>query len=463
MVQWAMFLSRFPVRQADPAVRWFLYNLFFGLVSLAVLPRMLLRMRRRGGYDAHFEQRFGRYSVPLRARLGVGGAVWIHAVSVGEVYVAGQLMRAMRTLDPATRFVLSTTSSTGWREAEKLLGDADTLIYNPLDFPWMVRRALDAIRPRAFLLVETELWPNWIRACAARGIPLALVNGRMSDKTAATYRLLRFWFGPVLRQFDRLLVQSALDADRFVAAGASRGRIEITGSFKFDVAQRQPEREQQTADGLRRLDLAGDRLLLLGGSTWPDEERILLELYRSLQPRHPGLRLALVPRHFERREDVAAQIRLAGLGPVLKSRLDSGSEPPAPLTADDVLLVDTTGELMGFYAHAAIVFVGRSLATATGGQNMIEPCLCGVPTIVGPHTENFRPVMADLLASDAILQVADARALRATVEHLIDHPDERRALGERASRAVTARRGVVAHSAARLLDLLPPCPATQSN
>ena len=148
-------------------MRWLLYNLCFGLASLAVLPRMLLRMRRRGGYAAHFEQRFGRYSPALRARLGTGGAIWIHAVSVGEVYVAGQLMRALRALDPTMRFVLSTTSSTGWREAEKLLGDPDTLIYNPLDFPWMVRRALDAVRPRAFLLVETELWPNWIRACAA--------------------------------------------------------------------------------------------------------------------------------------------------------------------------------------------------------------------------------------------------------------------------------------------------------
>ena len=444
-------------------MRWLLYNLCFGLASLAVLPRMLVRMRRRGGYAAHFEQRFGRYHPALRARLGTGGPVWIHAVSVGEVYVAGQLMRALRALDPAMRFVLSTTSSTGWREAEKLLGEADTLIYNPLDFPWMVRRALDAVRPRAFLLVETELWPNWIRACAARGIPLALVNGRMSDQTAATYRLLRFWFGPVLRLFDLLLVQSALDADRFTAAGADRDRIVITGSFKFDVAQRQPAREQRTAALLRQLDLAGDRLILLGGSTWPGEERILLDIYRDLLPRHPGLRLALVPRHFERREDVAAQIRVAGLRPVLKSSIDSSGGPPAPLTADDVLLVDTTGELMGFYPHAAIVFVGRSLATANGGQNMIEPCLCGVPTIVGPHTGNFRPVMADLLGSDAILQVADAAALRVAVDRLLGDPDERRARGGRAARAVAARRGVVAHCATRLLEQVISPPPTPGN
>ena len=334
------------------------------------------------------------------------------------------------------------------------MGPSDALIYNPLDFPGCIRRALAAIRPRAVLLVETELWPNWIRLCAARGIPLFLVNGRMSDATAATYRRLRFWFGPVLRSFDRLLVQSDLDARRFAAAGAAPARIVATGSFKFDVARRHPDKERMAAALLQALDFGAGRQLLLGGSTWPGEEQALLDIYRDLSPRHPTLRLALVPRHFERRESVADQVRAAGFNPVLKSRLDSGAAPARPCTARDILLVDTTGEVIGFYPQAALVFIGRTLGPDQGGQNMIEPCLCGVPTLVGPHTQNFRPVMADLLAAQALLQVADAGELKTALARLLDTPAERQALGSRAAAAVAARTGVVDRCARELLAVL---------
>jgi len=436
-------------------VRWLLYNLLFALGFIATFPHFLLRMRKRGGYAAHFRQRFGRYAPELKARLRPG-ALWLHAVSVGEVYVAGQLMHALRTVAPETRFILSTTSSTGWREALKLLGPDDALVYNPLDFPACVRRALDAIRPRAFLLVETELWPNWIRLCALRRISIFLVNGRMSDATATTYRRLRFWFGPVLRCFDRLMVQSDLDARRFAAAGANPARIAATGSFKYDVARRVPEKERMAATLLRELDFGPGRQLLLGGSTWPGEEQALLDIYRELSPRHPNLRLALVPRHFERREEVAAEIRAAGFNPVMKSRFDCGAVPRRPCTRNDILLIDTTGEIIGFYHQAALVFIGRTLGPAKGGQNMIEPCLCGVPTIVGPHTQNFRPVMADLLAARALLQVADAAGLKAALSRLLDNPAERKELGMRAAAAVASRTGVVDRCARELLAAMAP-------
>lgn len=431
-------------------MRWILYNALFAVGYALLTPRFLLRMRRRGGYGPHFRQRFGRYEAEWRARLGDGGAIWIHAVSVGEVYVAGQLMRSLRAAAPALRFVFSTTSSTGWREAEKQVGAQDVLIYNPLDFPRCVRRALDAVRPRACLLVETELWPNFIRQCAARGVPLFLVNGRISDRSAPGYRRLRFWFGPVLRLFRTLMVQSELDAQRLAEAGADPARIAVTGSFKFDVAVRQPAREEAAGALLRRLDFAAGRLLLLGASTWPGEEEALLALYRALRPRFPDLRLALVPRHFERGDQVEACIAAAGLRAFRKSRVDGGLLAPAPLTADDVLLIDTTGELMGYYPHATVVFVGKTLA-ALGGQNMIEPCLCGVPTLVGPHTENFRPVMADLLAAEAILQVSDRAGMERAVTRLLASPEERRTLGARAAAAVSARKGVVGRCAERLL------------
>lgn len=434
-------------------MRWFFYNIFFAVGYTLMTPRFLLRMRRRGGYGPHFRQRFGRYEPDVRARLGSGGAVWVHAVSVGEVYVAGRLMRALRERSPGIRFVLSTTSSTGRREAVKQTGPEDVLLYNPLDFPGCVRRALDAIRPRACLVVETEIWPNMIRGCARRGIPLFLVNGRVSDGSAPGYRRLRFWFGPVLRQFELLMVQSGLDARRLREAGADPARIEVTGSFKFDVAERQPERERQAGELLARLGFGPDRLLLLGGSTWEGEEETLLGICRALQPRFPGLRLILAPRHFERGEAVVAAIEAAGFRAVRKSRLDSGATPAGPLTAGDVLLLDTTGDLAGFYPHATVAFVGKSLA-ARGGQNMIEPCLCGVPTLVGPHTQNFRPVMADLLAARAIIQVPDAESLGRETARLLASPEARRELGQRALATVRQRRGATERCATRLLAAL---------
>ena len=435
-------------------MRWFLYDICFALAYLFMAPHFLLRMRKRGGYRANFGQRFGRYSDEAKAKFSAlheGGVapVWIHAVSVGEVFVAGQMMRSLRERDPGIRFVLSTTSSTGWKQAEGQVSPQDALIYCPLDFPGAVRRALDAIRPRAFILTESELWPNLIRAVAKRSIPLYLINARVSDRSAPGYRRLRLWFGPALRAFTRIMAQSGLDRDRLVAAGADPASIDVTGSFKFDVARRAPEKEEAVAAVLSRLDMGEGRVLLMGGSTWPGEEEILLGIYRRLSPSHPDLRLVLVPRHFERGAEVEAAIRKAGFECIRKSALDKGAAPGAT-GAGAVLLADTTGEMMGFYGNASIAFVGKSL-TEHGAQNMIEPCLCGAATLVGPNTENFRPVMADLLASGALIQVADAAGLESEIAALLDDPQRRAALGERARKAVESRKGVVDRCARKIL------------
>jgi 3-deoxy-D-manno-octulosonic-acid transferase len=432
-------------------MRWFFYNLFFAIGYTAMLPHFLLRMRRRGGYRARWRDRFGRYDDATQRRLHAADApqrIWIHAVSVGEVYVAGQLMRELRRRVPTLRFVLSTTSSTGWREAEKQLAPDDVLIYNPLDFPGCVRRALDAIRPDRYILIESEIWPNLLRACAARGIPAYLVNARVSDRSAPGYRSLRLWFGPVLRSLRLILAQSDLDRQRLLAAGADPARTRAVGSVKFDVAARNPEKESLAAAILEQADMGQDRVVLVGGSTWPGEEAALLGIYARLRAAQPTLRLVLVPRHFERGDAVAAEIEQAGFVCIRRSRLTSGAPPAADGAA--VLLVDTTGEMMGFYGNADLVFVGKSLC-AHGAQNMIEPCLCGVATVVGPHTENFRPVMADLLAADALIQVPDAAALERELTRLAGDPAARRELGRRAAAAVNRRRGVVGTCAGLLL------------
>lgn len=428
-------------------MKWALYNLLFAVAYCVMMPSFLLRMRRRGGYRARMGDRFASYPDCILDRLKAGASsgapIWLHAVSVGEVQVAAQLMRAIRAVEPSVRFVFSTTSSTGWRTAEGLLSDGDTLIYNPLDFPWLVRKALDAVSPRAVILTETEIWPNFIREVRRRSIPLFLANARISDRSAPRYRALRWFFGDVFRCFTKMYVQSDLDAERLAAAGADPSSMDVTGSFKFDVAKRNPQKEEE----LRKW-IGGGRILL-GGSTWPGEEEALLRIYGNAPA---DVKLVIAPRHFEKADAVEDNIRRAGFACVRRSRGDAADAAPS---ARPVYLADTTGELMGLFGIASAAFVGKSLC-AHGSQNMIEPCLCGAPTVVGPYTENFRPVMSDLLAADAIVQARDEAEVRSTLLSFLseDGKDGADALGERARAAVVRRRGATERCAKDIMSYL---------
>lgn len=455
-------------------MKWVVYNLLFAVVYPFLLPGFLVRMLRRGGYAARFADRFALYpnglfpsTLQTSERPNVqtskcpNSPVWIHAVSVGEVQVAGQLMREWRAVEPAVRFCFSTTSSTGWKMAEREVGPDDTLIYNPLDFPNFVKSALKTVRPRAIVLTESEIWPNFIRQAKKCGIPLFLINARVSDRSAPRYRLARIFFQGVFSCFSRIFAQSDLDKARLVAAGAPADAVAVTGSFKFDVAHRNPAKEAELRAWLAAHGVADDARILLGGSTWPGEDEVLLGIYKRLLGAHP-LVLVLAPRHFEKADAVEANVRACGFSCVRRSTSLNPETPKRPdiQTANPrppVFLSDTTGELMGLYGLADVVFVGKSLC-AHGSQNMIEPCLCGKPTFVGPYTENFRPVMSDLLAADAIRQVSDAAELEKGIREIIERGNGRTgesaaagvSLGARAKAAVERRRGVVARCVAEI-------------
>ena len=411
------------------------YNLLFAIVYPFLLPGFLVRMLRRGGYAARMGDRFALYPDEVLAKFREGGFVWIHAVSVGEVQVAGQLMREWRKVEPAVKFAFSTTSSTGWKMAEKEISERDVLIYNPLDFPNFVKSALKTVRPRAVVLTESEIWPNFIWTARRYRIPVFLINARVSDRSAPRYKAARWFFGDVLSSFARIFAQSDLDATRLVAAGAPERIVEVTGSFKFDVAHRNDAKERELRDWI------GPGRILLGGSTWPGEDEALLRIYSDItkaQGGVPQVKLVIAPRHFEKADAVEANIKSAGFSCVRRSRKDSPTHPLAN-SSTHVYLADTTGELMGLYGIADVVFVGKSLC-AHGSQNMIEPCLCGKPTAVGPYTENFRPVMSDLLAADAIRQVKDEMELGEFVKSSFADDG---GLGARAAAAVERRKGVV--------------------
>lgn len=409
-------------------MKWLVYEFAFALGFPFLLPGFLVRMIRRGGYRARLGDRFALYPPEIVSSFekGNGCFVWVHAVSVGEVQVAGQLMREWRAQEPSVRFCFSTTSSTGWQMARREVTDRDVLIYNPLDFPNFVKSALSIVKPRAVILTESEIWPVFIRRAARQGIPLFLVNARISDRSAPRYARFRFLFKDVFAAFTKIFAQSSLDRDRLVAAGAPESLLEISGSFKFDVARRNPDKEAEMREWI------GPGRILLGGSTWPGEDLALITARKTLPD---DVKLAIAPRHFEKADAVEANIRDAGFACVRRSRGDRTAGGDG-----EVFLADTTGELMGLYGISDVVFVGKTLC-AQGGQNMIEPCLCGKPVLVGPHTENFRPVMSDLLEKGAIEVVGSSEELGARIADIFTHGDM--GLGARARACVEHRRGVV--------------------
>ena len=436
-----------PARDFD-ALKWFFYNLLFAPVFALMLPGFLLRMLRRGGYRARMMDRFALYPKGIFASSGgAGGFVWIHAVSVGEVQVAGQLMREWRRIERDVRFCFSTTSSTGWKMAEKEVTGRDVLIYNPLDFPTFVKAALAAVNPRAVVLTESEIWPNFIRRAAKMDIPVFLINARVSDRSAPRYRAGRFFFKDVFRCFTRIFAQSELDRTRLLAAGAPVSAIEVTGSFKFDVARRDESKEIELKSWLLSSGFhPAANKVLLGGSTWPGEDEALLKILDGLE----GVTLVIAPRHFEKADTVEDNVLKAGYACFRRST--GTRREPDGAAKGTVFLADTTGELMGLYALADAVFVGKSLC-ARGSQNMIEPCFCGKPTVVGPYTENFRPVMSDLLEQRGICQVAGFGELEKTLAGWFSDGDG--GLGARAAKAVAARTGVVSRCVAKISSAIP--------
>jgi 3-deoxy-D-manno-octulosonic-acid transferase len=415
---------------------WILYNLFFPIGFLLLLPKFISRMARRGGYRRHFEQRVGIYGRNTAAKLAEGRHTWIHAVSVGELFVALRFIEEHRRQHPEALFVLSTNTSTGHALAEQKMDRRDVLIYFPVDLPLVMHRVFNQINPLKLILVECEFWPNMVRQAHRRGIPVALINGRISDSSFKGYMLLRPFTRRLLEMINPVCMQGRQDAERILALGARPETVKILGTAKYDLLPPAADADATARAVLKKISVSENALILLGGSTWPGEEEALCKIYKNLRPQHSELFLVLVPRHAERRDEVVEKIEAQGLSFVLRSRMNGGNQRP------DVLVVDTTGELMNFYAVADVVFIGKSLCEH-GGQNPIEPALFGRAVVVGPNMENFPSVMDDFLAAKALRQVDSFQSLEETVAELLADSAARTQLGAAARGVIESRRGVI--------------------
>ena len=411
----------------------FLYNVVFPMAVLLMLPSFLLRMIRRGKYRHKFGQRFGIYSPGVREKIAGTGRVWLHAVSVGEVNIALKLIQALRDADPSLVFILSTTTSTGFKLAASRKSPWLEPIYNPLDFLPVVRRVMQTIRPRALILVEAEVWPNVVCEARRLGAKAVLVNARLSPRSEKRFRAARMIAAPLFNQLDALYLQEPEDIARWTALGVRQDKLHVTGSIKFDdsAAAARPIRNFRPV--LDALGVPVDAPVLLGGSTFEGEEEILARVFLQLRKSRPDLFLILVPRHHERGDAVARQMERLGLKVARRTQSEQRTRP-------DVLLVDTTGELVSWYLCATVVFMGKSLC-GRGGQNPAEPLAAGVPVVFGPHMRNFASLVQGLLRNQAAMEISNEATLQVAVESLLSSPEKRNAMVRRGVKCLEIHRG----------------------
>jgi 3-deoxy-D-manno-octulosonic-acid transferase len=428
-----------------------LYNILFLIFFALSSPYYFWRMRRRGGWRAGFGERFAIYDSSLKQALTNRHVLWIHAVSVGEVNLCTQIIRALEPRVPNVKIVVSCTTTTGMAELRRRLPTRVSKFYYPVDRRKFVRRALATVNPEAIILVEAEIWPNFLWRAADLQIPVFLANARLSNRSYPRYKRFGFLFRRLFASFAGVGCQNEEDAGRLRAVGCRPEAVRIVCNLKF-YAARLTERSTLDVRGLlRQIGVPDDAPVLVAGSTHDGEEVLLADAARHLREKFPKLFLVLVPRHFERAKNISQQLRARGVKFVFRSEIFNGTQlPPGAL---DCLLVNSTGELKFFYEPATVVFIGKSL-TSVGGQNPIEPGAQGKAIVFGPNMQNFADITRAFLSKKAAVQVKNQEELERAIGELLADAERRAALGRAALEVVGENLGAVERTVAMILPHL---------
>jgi 3-deoxy-D-manno-octulosonic-acid transferase len=419
----------------------FVYNLGYLVILILILPYLIFKLLTSPKHRAGLVQRMGI----LERWPDRGPRIWIHGVSVGEVLAAKSLVTVLERELPEHEVVISTTTRTGQAVARSHY-PGHHVFYYPLDFSFATKRVLRRVHPQAVILMELEIWPNFLLSTSSTDVPVLLVNGRISAHSFKRYRILQRVIPEPLDRIVLYCVQTRTYRERFIELGVGGDRVKVAGTMKFDTINTEGA-DELGLEVRKELGIAPEERVLLAGSTHPTEEETLYGIYRALLAKHPEYRLIVVPRHPERLTEAEAALRKLGADVARKTVL-AGRGP----TADrPVILLDTMGELARIYAAADIAFVGGSLFPH-GGQNMIEPAGLGRTVVFGPHIQNFQESVDILLDADAAVLVADAADLRRAILDLADDPARARAMGERARRIVIEHKG----ASERIMDMIRP-------
>ncbi len=420
------------------------YNLVFTILFVIAFPYLFIRgiLGKHGVF-----QRLGKLPSSIKQISQSGNIIWIHAASVGEVKALGPLVDAIKSRDSSYKIILSNTTKTGKKQAEKSLKNVDGVFFAPVDLSWVISKVVKNINPRILILIETELWPNLIRAAKENGSLVALVNGRISPRSYKRYLYFKSLCKAVLSHLDLLCMQTAEDAYRIKTLGADPHKIKVTGNLKFEAFLWQKFEKRFTKAGL---NLPSDSKLLVAGSTRPGEEEIILDSYQKLKEKFPELLLILAPRHLKRLRSIEELLSHKRFTFVRKSKW---LKKPDQDTPPEVLILDSMGELTEIYALADIAFVGGSLVPL-GGHNPLEPAIYGVPVLFGPHIEHYRSAADILLESQAASQVKDSQEFfESALRYLNNHLD-REVVAERVRTAIKARCGTAQNLIQEIFGLI---------
>jgi 3-deoxy-D-manno-octulosonic-acid transferase len=427
----------------------FLYNLLFPFFFILVLPSYFPRMLRRGGYHHSFFQRFGIFDRDTVERLG-HGRLWIHAVSVGEIFIALKFIKNFHHRHPDARFILSVTTTTGLEIARQEASSWLEPIANPLDFFFVTNTFVKHFQPAALIMVEGDLWPQRLWQCKKRGIPTAIISARLSPRSEERFNRFSKIVAPLFNLLDLICVPSLRDQERWHRLTINRPSFSVTGNMKFDQEGKPsvagPPDLERIFSELRWSDQ--DPLFLAGSTADIVEEEEVLQAWISLRLKFPRLRLVIGPRHAERRHELAALFQKYEISLSLRSSMS--------LLPTDALLLDTTGELKSWYTLATIVFIGKSLGMgkARGGQNLVEPIMLGRPVLVGPYMGNFEPLTSHLIHAEGIIRVNTGKEIAATIEDFILHPEKAQSMVLRANRLLQADQGSVERTSISIERLL---------
>jgi 3-deoxy-D-manno-octulosonic-acid transferase len=449
---------------------YFLYSIFLSLACIALLPYFLYQAFCNKKYLNNFRERLGK--LPDALRSDGRPTIWIHAVSVGETLAAHPLVIALRERFPDYRLIFSTTTATGQAVARTRISEAEGFCYFPFDWRFSVRKALNTIQPSAVVLMESELWPNFLRECSARQIPVVVANGRVSDRSFRRSQKFAFWFRRMTANVTRFVMQSEADAARMQALGATPAQTIVSGNIKYDIGNTKDAAAIAAKSHLIEADFAlSSSPLIVAGSSCDGEEELILAAFTELRKEIETVRLLIAPRHPERFDAVAKlldssrfkSVRRSAFAPQVEwagaSNFVSLPVAKNPAHSADIILLDSIGELASLYRFASVVFVGGSLVPK-GGHNILEPALDAKPIIVGPHMENFREIAAEFLRHDAVVQLQGKddneliAALHNALLELLTDTQRARNLGTSARATVEANRGATAKTVAVIADLI---------
>ena len=426
---------------------YLLYSIVTLVVFVAASPYFLYQALRHNKYVGSLGQRLGY--LPVSFNLDGDESIWVHAVSVGEVLSARPLISELRARYPRLRVFLSTTTLTGQQLARRSVSDVDAVFYFPFDWTFTARRTLNVVKPRLFVMIETEIWPNLLRECRRRHIKTVMVNGRISYRSYPRYRMIRPFMKRVLADIDRFCVQGEETARRLVELGADPARVTVTGSLKFDSVDASPTPGRGRDRVLRFFRISPNRPVIIAGSTLRGEEEPVIRAFNRVRTTGTNALLIIAARHPERFDEVERICRHEGLSTVRRSELPIDAEPRA-----DAVVLDTIGELAQLYQVATVVFIGGSLVPA-GGHNILEPALYGKPIVFGPHMQNFDEIAETFVTNGAAIQVRSEGECEDTLVSLIGDPVRRARVGAAARALVESNRGAGHRTLAVIGDLLP--------